>query len=178
MASDPKNYSTEPLDEMLEDLLSGAFNGQTLNEFHDTVLGNNQTRQKTHTSSQSATYNTIKPTIDAATEAANYDKRYDQVIAYLNNIDYGDYPQEKIDGYQPAIDKYIALVEKYPNDLRPVEEQLTVDIKSGNSAIRKAPDDNYAKGYYEALLMVRKVLRSSKQAKLRELSYKVNRASK
>ena len=179
MATRRKTYNSDPLDELLDKLNSGEFVDQSVYEFNevvnDTVKSYHESRRTggTKTRYQRATYSTVRPTIKTEVETADYPSRYQQCIACLENQDYKGYPASKKDGYQEAINRYIGLINENRNDLRTVEKQCTQDTKTCQSKLKTVTVDGFTQGYYDALLMIRKVLSNSKLARLRELSNKL-----
>ena len=174
MAQRNRSYS-DPLDELLDKLTSGYYVDQSINEFSDVVndtvksyqratgrVGSNNTRKNL--------YREIKPKVVPSVDTAAYDSRYAQVVAWLNNIDYSGYSDEKADGYRKAISRYLELVESNKNDLRPVEQQISNDITALQRQLRNASAEPYLFGYYDAALMAKKVIFNSKLARLRVLS--------
>ncbi len=179
MATRRKTYNSDPLDELLEKLNSGEFVDQSVYEFNetvnDTVKSYHDSRRSggTKTRYQRATYSTVRPIIKPEIETADYNSRFQQCVTCLENQDYRGYPASKKDGYQEATNRYIGLIKDHPNDLRAVEQQCIQDSKTCQSKLRTVTVDGFTQGYYDALLMVRKVLSNSKLARLRELSNKL-----
>ena len=65
------------------------------------------------------------------------------------------------------------MIDSHSRDLQPVEVQVNSDINTCASKLREVTVDGYTQGYYDALLMVKKVLFNSKLARLREISNKL-----
>lgn len=174
-----KKVYSDPLDELLDKLSNGDFVDQSVHEFNetvnDTVKGYQDSKRSKGTarSYTRSTYSTKKPVIIAAVETAQYDSRYDQVIACLSNLDFTGYAAGKKDGYQQAIDRYLELVKEHGKDLRKVEIMVSDDLSTCLTKMRSVTVDGYTQGYYDALGMVKKVLYNSKLARLRELSNKL-----
>ena len=174
MAKRQTNYS-DPLDELLEKLNSGEFVDQSMHEFNevvkDTVKNYDDVKRKGTSSRYTrSTYATLKPTIMPEFETKTYTSRYEQVTTCLNNLSYNNYPQGKKDGYVEAIRRYLEMIDSHSKDLQPVEIQVNSDINTCQSKLREVTVDGYTQGYYDALLMVKKVLFNSKLARLREIS--------
>jgi len=168
-------YYSDPLDELLEKLNSGEFVDQSMHEFHevvrDTVKTYDDVRRKGTSSRYTrSTYATLKPTIEPEFETKVYSSRYEQVTTCLAHLSYNNYPQGKKDGYEEAIRRYQEMIDSNSKDLHPVEVQVNSDINTCQSKLREVTVDGYTQGYYDALLMVKKVLFNSKLARLREIS--------
>ena len=178
MATRKKNY-TDPLDELLDRLNSGDLVDQSVYEFNETVndtvksYQNSRRSSGTRTRYQRATYSTVRPVIKPEYETADYSSRYQQCLACLQNQDYTGYPASKKDGYNEAINRYIELIEQNEKDLRPVEKQCDEDTKTCRSKMKTVTIDGFTQGYYDALLMIKKILTNSRLARLRELSNKL-----
>lgn len=170
-------YTNDPLDELLDKLNSGDFMDQSIHEFseviNDTVKSYRKARTTRGKNYQKTTYSTIKPIIRADVETASFDSRHEQVLACLDNITYVGYGNEKKAGYQAALSRYRELVEKNPSYLKDLELDVNDDINTCQSKMRKQSLDSYTQGYYDALLMIKKILFNSKLARLRELSNKL-----
>ncbi len=171
------SYNNDPLDELLDKLNSGNFTDQSIHEFseviNDTVKSYRQTKTTRGKNYQRTTYSTVKPTIKANVETASYNSRYEQIMACLENISYVGYGNEKKEGYQGAINRYHELVKESPSDLRKLEIDINDDINTCQSKMRSSTLDAYTQGYYDALLMIKKIFFNSKLARLRELSNKL-----
>ena len=171
----PRTNYTDPLDEILDKLNSGSFTDQSPYEFTETVKSYTQNKKaRTTTAYKRNLYSTVKPVIKGAVETANYDSRYQQVTECLNNIDYSGYSDEKAEGYRQGIQRYLELISQNVMDLRPVETQVAGDISTCQAKLKSTTVDNFFMGYYDSLLMVKKVLFNSKIARLRELSNKLS----
>ena len=178
MATNRKNtYNSDPLDELLNKLNSGDFMDQSIYEFsevvNDTVQNYHQTKTTKGKNVQRTTYAAVKPTIKPSVETATFASRYEQVMACLDNISFTGYSAEKKEGYQAAINRYRELAEKTPSNLLPLENSINSDITTSQRKIRTSTVDPYLSGYYDALLMVKKILFNSKLARLRVLSNKL-----
>ena len=174
MANKHANYS-DPLDELLEKLNSGDFLDQSMHEFNatvnDTVKSYNDVKRKGTSSRYTrSTYNTVKPTIKADIETRQYTSRYEQVVTCLKNLNFDNYPSGKQDGYTSAIETYLDSIEKNPHNLKDIEERVNTDINTCQNKMREITVDGFTQGYYDALLMIKKVLYNSKLARLREIS--------
>lgn len=168
----------ESLDEMLAKLNNGEFVDQSLNEFektiNDTVLGQ-KNKKNSYSSFSTTNYKTVVPHIDRKVENAAYSSRYDQILSCLENIIYDNYPAEKQDGYKQAINYYIEEVKKYQNDLKALEEQVKNDLNTYKAKVRSTNVDAFLTGYYDALLMVKKIMNNSRLARLSELNNKIGK---
>ncbi len=174
MATRKNSYTSDPLDELLSKLNSGDFTDQSIYEFsevvNDTVQNYHQTKTTRGKNVARTTYTTTKPIIKPEVETASFASRYDQVISCLDNISYTGYASEKKEGYQSAIARYREMVEKTPRNLLSLEVSINTDINTCQRKIRTSSVDSYMSGYYDALLMIKKILFNSKLARLRELS--------
>lgn len=178
MATRKKNtYSSDPLDELLDKLNSGDFIDQSIYEFseviNDTVQNYHETKTTKGKNVARTSYATTKPIIKPEVETATFKSRYDQVVSCLENISYTNYAQDKKEGYQAAIARYREAVDKTPNNMMDLERSIVDDISTCQRKIRTSTYDGYMSGYYDALLMVKKILFNSKLARLRELSNKL-----
>ena len=177
MATRRNNYTSDPLDELLNKLNSGDFMDQSVYEFsevvNDTVKGYHQTKTTRGKNVARTTYSVTKPTIKPEVETANFASRYDQVISCMDNISYTGYAAEKKEGYQSAVTRYREMVEKTPANLMSLENSVNQDIVTCQRKIRTSSVDNYMSGYYDGLMMVKKILFNSKLARLRDLSNKL-----
>ena len=112
------------------------------------------------------------PYIETLYDKKAYQSRFTQVSECLNNINYNNYDEAKIDGYKAAIFRYLSLANANKNNLKPLDEQIAIDLKDGRQ--RQDDDDDYGDGYFLALLLIREVLLRSKVARFREVGRKVN----
>ncbi len=173
---------SESLDEMLAKLNSGEFVDQSLNEFektiNDTVLGRKTTSNRStnsYSSFSTTNYRTVVPHINRSVENASYSSRYDQILACLENIVYDNYPSEKQDGYKQAINYYIDEVKKNKDSLKELEKNINTDLNTYKSKVRSTNVDSFLLGYYDALLMVKKIMNNSRLARLSELNSKIGK---
>ncbi|MBQ1877183.1 MAG: hypothetical protein II161_00050 [Erysipelotrichaceae bacterium] len=167
-----RNYS-DPLDELLDKLTSGYYVDQSVNEFSSTVndtVKNYQRARPNPSAARRTAYKEVKPKVIPSVDTATYESRYAQVTTCLNNIDFTGYSDEKIDGYKQAISRYLELIENNKMDLRPVEDQVNSDYLALRKQIKLSNAEPYLFGYYDASMMVKKVIFNSKLARLRELS--------
>jgi hypothetical protein len=180
MAEKNKTNWSDSLDDMLEKVTDGAFVNSSLNEFEKVVNDalKNQPSGSTTSSKSTAdaysakaktSYTETKPLINNMYESSDYASRYDQIDNCLHNITYpANYDSEKAAGHKAAVQQYSNLLPANQMDLRPVEEQLAADILTcQKKLVRPEP---YLQGYYDALLLIRKVFYASKLARLQELS--------
>ncbi len=170
---------SESLDEMLAKLNNGDFVDQSLYEFektiNDSVLGaQNKTARKGNVYS-TTNYKTVIPHIDRAVENAKYSSRYLHIVNCLENIVYNNYPESKKEGYQKAINYYLEEIKKHQASLKAFDQQISIDMATYKNKVRTSNTDDYLRGYYDALLMVKKILNNSKLAKLAELANKVGK---
>lgn len=171
---------SESLDEMLAKLNSGEFVDQSLNEFektiNDTVLGKKTSRANSSYSSFSTTnYRTIVPHVSRNIENASYSSRYEQILACLQNINYDNYPTDKQDGYKQAINYYIEQLKVHQDSLKELEQQIQNDLTTYKEKVRSTNVDGFLQGYYDALLMVKKIMNNSRLARLSELNTKIGK---
>lgn len=167
---------SESLDEMLAKLNNGDFVDQSLYEFEqtisDSVLGTQKTAKRANLYS-TTNYRTVVPHINREVENAKYSSRYLHIVNCLENIVYHKYPESKKEGYQKAINYYLEEIKKHQNSLKAFDQQVSIDMATYKTKVRTSNTDDYLRGYYDALLMVKKILNNSKLAKLAELANKV-----
>ncbi len=170
----------DSLDEMLSKLNNGDYIDQSVNEFKkgvdDTVIGVRKTvnkNGKTSYTTSNSVYKIVVPHINRTIENTKYSSRYHQVISCLENIQYDNYPYDKKEGYDACIEKYINDVKTHQNSFKAIDQQIDSDMKEYKSKVKASNVDAYLQGYYDALLMVKKVLNNSKLARLQELANKV-----
>jgi len=119
-------------------------------------------------------YTEVKPMIETTYENAPYGSRYDQVDNCLRHITYpASYDAEKSDGHKAAVQQYLQLLPNNKTDLRPVEKQLADDILTCQRKLTRP--EPYLQGYYDALLLMRKIFYTAKLARLQELSNMMRR---
>jgi len=171
-----KDWNTS-LDEMLRKLSNGDFVDQSLHEFEQTLskATNNSRTNKTSTSSsyQSTTYKTVVPHVDKSIESATYPSRYDHVINCLEHIVYDRYPSSKKDGYVACINFYRGEVQSNSTNLKPVENRVVSDMGEYKLKVKGVTADGYLLGYYDALLMIKRILFNSKLSRLQALSNRI-----
>lgn len=170
----------DSLDEMLTKLNNGDYIDQSVNEFKrgvdDTVIGVRKTVGKngnTTYTTNSNVYKVVVPHINRTIENTKYPSRYQQVLTCLENIQYDQYPDDKKQGYQSCINKYIDDVKNHQNSFKALDLQIDRDMREYKSKVKTSNVDAYLQGYYDALLMIKKVLNNSKLARLQELANKV-----
>lgn len=167
----------DSLDELLAKLNNGDFVDQSVREFAKTVSNTTSGYTSSGTSSRytSSTYRSVIPHVNRTIESTNYASRYLQVVTCMENIVYGKYPTSKKDGYQQCISRYIEECKNHSNNLKFVEESVTKDMNEYKAKVSAATVDGFLQGYYDALLMVKKLLYNSKLARLQVLTNKVSR---
>lgn len=167
------------MDEMLAKLNNGDFVDQSLYEFektiNDSVLGARYQSTRKGSTYSTTNYKTVVPHIDRAVENAKYSSRYLHIVNCLENIVYHRYPESKKDGYQKAISYYLEEIKKHQSSLKAFDIQVSEDMAAYKNRVRSSNTDDYLRGYYDALLMVKKILNNSKLAKLAELANKVGK---
>lgn len=172
---DNKSWN-EKLDEMLADLNDGNFVDQSINEFEkvvdDTVMSVKKATRSGSTVNVKTTYKNAVPHVNRTIEASNYTSRYSQVVTCLENIVYNNYPSEKRAGYQQCIDQYLNEIHG-TNSLKQLDNQIIEEMKVYKQKVKNTEVDDFLKGYYDALLMVKKTLNASRLARLQELANKV-----
>ncbi|NLZ74930.1 MAG: hypothetical protein GX914_00325 [Erysipelotrichia bacterium] len=170
---------SESLDEMLAKLNNGDFVDQSLYEFektiNDSVLGSQKKTTKRGNVYSTTNYKTVVPHINRTVENAKYSSRYLHIVNCLENIVYDKYPESKKEGYQKAVGYYLEEIKKHQNSLKAFDQQVNVDMATYKNKVRTSNTDDYLRGYYDALLMVKKILNNSKLAKLAELANKVGK---
>jgi hypothetical protein len=175
MAVNNKSWN-DSLDELLAKLNNGDFVDQSVNEFARTVSSTTSTASGgTNSRYTSATYRSVIPHVNRTIESTNYASRYLQVVTCMENIVYGKYPASKKDGYQQCILRYIEECKNHSNNLKVVEQSVNNDMSEYKAKVSTATVDGFLQGYYDALLMVKKLLYNSKLARLQVLTNKVSR---
>ncbi|MDO4377787.1 MAG: hypothetical protein Q4C64_01380 [Erysipelotrichia bacterium] len=168
----------ESLDEMLAKLNNGEFVDQSLNEFektlNDTVLGN-KNKSAAYSTFSTTNYRTVVPHINRSIENAAYSSRYDQILSCLENIIYDNYPDSKQNGYKKAVETYIEEIKNHQNDLKALEARVQKDLSEYKKKVRSTNVDDYLNGYYDALLMIKKIMNNSRLARLSELNNKIGK---
>ena len=176
MAYSNKNWN-DSLDELLAKLNNGDFVDQSVNEFAKTVNKTTSTQSSAGTSSRytSTTYRSVVPHVNRTVESTNYPSRYLHVVNCMENISYGKYPASKKDGYSQCISRYLEECKNHSNNLKSVEEMVNSDMADYKARVNAATVDGFLQGYYDALLMVKKLLYNSKLSRLQVLTNKVSR---
>ena len=171
MSNEKDWYSS--LDDLILKLNSGDFIDQSLNEFKKTVNTTVSSQgSSTQTKKTSGIYKEVLPRINRTVESTNYGSRYKQITACLEKIEYGNYNSEKQNGYKQCISAY--LNELYNStDLKTLESRINSEMSEYKKKVGSQQLDNFLIGYYDALLMVKKVFYNSKLARMQELSSKV-----
>ena len=167
----------DSLDELLAKLNNGDFVDQSVREFAKTVSNTTSAYTSGGTSSRytSATYRSVIPHVNRMIESSSYASRYLQVVTCMENIVYGKYPASKKDGYSQCIARYIEECKNHSSNLKVVEESVTKDMNEYKAKVNSVTVDGFLQGYYDALLMVKKLLYNSKLARLQVLTNKVSR---
>lgn len=175
---DNKSWN-EKLDEMLADLNEGNYVDQSIDEFEQTIDDNvlsvkRATRRSYNTTATNVknTYRNVVPHINRTVEATNYPTRYAQITTCLENIVYNNYPEEKKAGYNQCIQHYLDMVHSCQS-LKDVDITIVDEMKEYKAKVKTTEEDDFLRGYYDALLMVKKVLNASRLARLQELANKV-----
>ena len=173
MSSEKDWYSS--LDDLILKLNSGDFVDQSLNEFKKTVNKTVEVVNSSTTTSKktSGVYSEALPRINRTVESTSYPSRYQQITTCLEKIEYGNYNAEKQNGYKQCVKVY--LDELYNGaDLKALETRINSDMSEYKKKVKSQQEDNFLKGYYDALLMVKKVFYNSKLARMQELANKVD----
>ncbi len=175
MTDKEKNSWSDSLDDMLTKLNDGAFSNSSLNEFSKVVndtLGNPHIVRPSadaYASKAATSYTETKPLIESQYEDSLYGSRYDQVDNCLRHLVYPtNYNSDKAAGHKAAVSQYLQLIGPARSDLRPVEKRLADDILTCQQKL--IHPEPYIQGYYDALLLIRKIFYNSKLARLQELS--------
>lgn len=113
------------------------------------------------------------PYVEPMVEKTIYNSRYSQFVKCLQNIIYGNYPQEKKNGYVSAIDRYLTLANNNPKNFKILDEQIEKDFQDYKQRVSGSPDA-YLSGCFDALCLIKKLLYQSKIARFQELASKTS----
>lgn len=116
--------------------------------------------------------NTV-PYVEPMVEKTIFNSRYTQFVKCLQSIIYGNYPQEKKNGYVSAIERYLSLANNNPKNFRVLDEQIEKDFQDYKQRVSGNPDA-YLSGCFDALCLIKKLLYQSKIARFQELASKTS----
>lgn len=182
MAKDYLNTSSweDSLDDILTRFKNGEYENQSANDFEKMV--NNATGQTqpyittryTTAYSSNTTKKVFIPYVNRIIENSTYKTRYEHVMNCFDNVVFNNYPDDKKQGYLKCLERYKEEVYANSGNLKPVEQMVVNDITTYKTKVSGPTVEGFLMGYYDCLLMVKKVLNSTKLARLQLVNSKVS----
>ncbi len=168
MSNREKDWTTD-LDELFsswEDSVSIKVTTDTATrvQYGDTL------RRKTY----ETTVSSIMPYVNSTIENTYFKSRYSHFTTWINNLNYTGYPDEKRNGFVSCIGRYMELANNNKNNFKVLDNQITSDFTEYSKEVKNSSADNFLLGYYDALLIIKRVLYQSRLVRYQELTNKIS----
>ena len=93
-----------------------------------------------------------------------YDNRYKTFTTALNSIELSSYDEQKKQGFEQCLEKYIKIANNNSKNLDVIYENLEVDLQECNNKIKEDANNFFIIGYQDCLKIIDYFLKESKKA--------------
>ena len=93
-----------------------------------------------------------------------YDNRYKTFTTALNSIELSSYDEQKKQGFEQCLEKYIKIANNNSKNLDVIYENLEVDLQECNNKIKEDANNFFIIGYQDCLKIIDYFLQESKKA--------------
>ena len=93
-----------------------------------------------------------------------YDNRYKTFTTALNSIELSSYDEQKKQGFEQCLEKYIKIASNNSKNLDVIYENLEVDLQECNNKIKEDANNFFIIGYQDCLKIIDYFLQESKKA--------------